>query len=175
MKTDFKQKWLLYFSGKFEFNAKNYEKFGLSQEEITEIKEAFDLFDTDKSGNIDKFELKEALSNLGIDNKDPTINTMLKELDKDKSGNVGFIEFLEMMTAKMYEKDNKEDLYYVFRLFLGDDKTEKISVKHLQKVANDLQEKMTLDEINEMISRADIDKDGSVDFEEFYAIMTKKI
>ena len=23
-KTDFKQKWLLYFSGKFEFNAKNY-------------------------------------------------------------------------------------------------------------------------------------------------------
>jgi Ca2+-binding EF-hand superfamily protein len=27
----------------------------------------------------------------------------------------------------------------------------------------------------EMITRADLDRDGAVDFEEFYAIMTKKI
>jgi centrin-1 len=35
------------------FNAKNYEKPGLTEDEIVEIKEAFDLFDTDGGGSID--------------------------------------------------------------------------------------------------------------------------
>jgi Ca2+-binding EF-hand superfamily protein len=34
---------------------------------------------------------------------------------------------------------------------------------------------MSDDELQEMINRADTDKDGKVSFEEFYAIMTKKI
>ena len=34
---------------------------------------------------------------------------------------------------------------------------------------------MSDDEYNEMIVRADSDRDGKVTFEDFYAIMTKKI
>lgn len=36
-----------------EFNAKAYERPGLTEEEVLEIKEAFDLFDTDGGGSID--------------------------------------------------------------------------------------------------------------------------
>ena len=36
-----------------QFNAKSYEKPGLTEEEVLEIKEAFDLFDTDGGGTID--------------------------------------------------------------------------------------------------------------------------
>ena len=35
------------------FNAKAYERPGLTEEEVLEIKEAFDLFDTDGGGSID--------------------------------------------------------------------------------------------------------------------------
>ncbi len=35
------------------FNAKAYERPGLSEDEVMEIKEAFDLFDTDNGGSID--------------------------------------------------------------------------------------------------------------------------
>lgn len=35
------------------FNAKNFEKPGLTEEEVMEIKEAFDLFDMDGGGSID--------------------------------------------------------------------------------------------------------------------------
>ena len=35
-----------------EFNAKDFERPGLSTDEIVEIKEAFDIFDIDKSGVI---------------------------------------------------------------------------------------------------------------------------
>lgn len=41
--------------------AKTYERPGLSEEEIEEIREAFNLFDTDGSGTIDPKELKAAM------------------------------------------------------------------------------------------------------------------
>jgi centrin-1 len=161
---------------KEEFNPKKYEKNGLTEDEILEIKEAFDLFDGDKSGEIDTDELKTALKNLGIDAKNQTLTNMMKDLDADGSGKIDFDEFIEMMTAKMSDRDTREDLKKVFDLFLGDDNRDgKITVKHLRRVARELNETMTDEELNEMIARADLDKDNGVDFEEFYQIMTKKI
>ena len=161
---------------KNEFDAKKYEKNGLTEDEVMEIKEAFDLFDTDKSGEIDTNELKQALKNLGIDAKNQTLANMMADLDKDNSGQIDFGEFIDMMTAKMSDRDTREDLEKVFRLFLGDDdKADKIQLKHLKRVARELNENMSEEELQEMITRADLNKDQGVDFEEFYTIMTKKI
>jgi len=131
-------------AAKNEFNPKKYDRYGLSEDEVMEIKDAFDLFDSDKSGQIDKSELKNALQNLGIDNKNQTLHNMMQDLDKDESGTISFEEFIEMMTAKMSDRDTKDDLKKVFRLFIGDDSTDKISVKHLRRVANDLQGNFTI-------------------------------
>jgi len=163
-------------SKKNEFNPKNFEKNGLTEDEVLEIKEAFDLFDSDKSGQIDTDELKSALKNLGIDAKNQTLTNMMADLDKDNSGQIDFDEFIDMMTAKMSDRDTREDLEKVFKLFLGDDdKADKILLKHLKRVARELNENMSEEELQEMIARADLNKDQGVDFEEFYQIMTKKI
>ena len=42
---------------------------GLTEDEIEEIKEAFDLFDTDGSGSIDPRELRAAMQSLGFEAK----------------------------------------------------------------------------------------------------------
>lgn len=102
---------------KEEFDPKAFEKNGLTEDEVMEIKEAFDLFDSDKSGEIDVEELKNALKNLGIDAKNQTLANMMADLDKDKSGQIDFNEFIDMMTAKMSDRDTREDLEKVFRLF----------------------------------------------------------
>lgn len=47
-------------------------------------------------------------------------------------------------------------------------------MKNLRRVARELGENMTEDELKEMIERCDKDKDGEIDFDDFYAIMTKK-
>ena len=60
-------------AGKPKFNAKKYERPGLTEDEIEEIKEAFDLFDTDGSGSIDPKELKAAMQSLGFEAKNQTI------------------------------------------------------------------------------------------------------
>ena len=157
------------------FNPKNYEKNGLTEDEVIEIKEAFDLFDSDHSGTIDTEELKQALSNLGIDAKNQTLQNMMNDIDKNQSGTIDFNEFIELMTAKFSDKDTPEDLRKVFDLFIGDDTADKIEFKHLKRVAKELGENISDEELNEMIVRADTDRVGKVSFEEFFAIMTKKI
>ena len=161
-----------------EFNAKRYERNGLTADEVLEIKEAFDLFDTDGSGQINTEELKQALRNLGIDARNQTLSNMMNDLDKNHDNTIDFDEFIDMMTAKMSDTDNREDLLKVFNLFLGEDagtRNDKIRIQHLRRVAKELNEAMGEDELNEMIARADLDKDNGVSFDEFYAIMTKKI
>ena len=161
--------------GGAKFDTKNYEKNGLTEDEVLEIKEAFDLFDTDHSGEIDVAELKQALMNLGIDTKNQTLQNMLADIDKNGNANIDFDEFIDMMTAKMSDKDTREDLEKVLELFIGDDNTDKIDIRHLKRVCKELNENMSDEELNEMIVRADSDRDGKVTFEDFYAIMTKKI
>ena len=46
---------------------KKVEHPGLSTEEVDEIKQAFDLFDTNGTGKIDPKELKAAMQSLGFD------------------------------------------------------------------------------------------------------------
>ena len=152
---------------------RSYERPGLSKEEIEEIREAFNLFDTDGSGSIDPRELKSAMQSLGFEAKNATIYQMIGDIDKDGSGSIDFEEFLDMMTAKMSDKDSKADIQKVFNLF-DEDKTGKITLKNLKRVAKELGETMSDAELNEMIERADTDEDGEINAEEFYMIMTKK-
>jgi len=145
----------------------------LTEDEIEEIKEAFDLFDTDGSGTIDPKELKSAMESLGFEAKNQTIYQMISDLDKDGSGAIDFDEFLDMMTARLSDKDSRDDINKVFRLF-DDEKAGYITIKNLRRVAKELGETMTDEELLEMVERADSDGDGKVTPEDFYNIMTKK-
>merc|ERR1719159_1476042 len=105
----------------------------LTDEQKQEIKEAFDLFDTDGSGNIDSKELKVAMRALGFEPKKEEIQKMISDVDDDGSGTIGYEEFLKMMTHKI-----------------------------LNRVAKELGERMTDEELQEMIDEADRDGDGEV-------------
>merc|ERR1711939_541442 len=121
-------------------------KFELTEEQKQEIREAFDLFDTDGSGTIDAKELKVAMRALGFEPKKEEIRKMIADADRDQSGVIDFSEFIELMTQKMAERDPKEEMQKAFQLF-DDDGTGKISFKNLKRVAKELGENMTDDEI----------------------------
>lgn len=192
---------------------------GLTDEEVEEIREAFNLFDTDGSGafalpqcthpahvptsgrllgagggavrrarhvqradhdlvrcaagTIDPRELKAAMQSLGFEAKNATIFQMINDIDKDGSGQIDFTEFLTMMTAKIGDKDTKEDISKVFKLFDTENKGS-ITIRDLKRVAKELGETMTEAELLEMIERADSDADGGITLEDFISIMTKK-
>lgn len=107
---------------------------------------------------------------------------MISDLDADGSGQIDFKEFLDLMTARISDKDSHADievlnilylLQKVFKLF-DDERAGTISLKNLRKVAKELGETMDDSELQEMIDRADSDGDGYVTLEDFYNIMTKK-
>ncbi len=67
---------------------------------------------------------------------------MITDLDKKKSGNIDFEEFFDMMTAHMSDKDTREDITKVFRLFYNDEMGN-IKLRNLKRVAKELGETMT--------------------------------
>ena len=98
---------------------------------------------------------------------------MIGDIDKDGSGSIDFEEFLDMMTARTSDKDTHEDIEKVFRLF-DDDCTGTITIRNLRRVARELGETMSDEELQEMIDRADSNGDAAVTMDDFFNIMTKK-
>ena len=64
-----------------------------------------------------------------------------------------------------------DEIRRVFKLF-DDDETGRISFRNLKRVARELGENMTDEELQEMINKADLDGDGEVNEDEFMRIMT---
>merc|ERR1712224_803629 len=137
-----------------------------------EIKEAFDLFDTDGSGNIDVKELTIAMKALGCEPKPGEIEKMISEVDDDGGGEIGFDEFLKMMTNKILNKDPKDDMIKAFKLF-DDDQTGSVSMKNLKRVARETNQTLTDDELQQMLDDADRDGDGVLNEDEWLALMKK--
>lgn len=107
----------------------------LTEDQKQEIREAFDLFDTDGSGNIDARELKVAMRALGFEPSKEEIQKLIAQIDKDDgSGTINFTEFLAMMTMKMGERDSRDEIVKAFKLF-DQDETGKITFRDLKRVA----------------------------------------
>lgn len=67
--------------------------------------------------NCDDVELKAAMTSLGFESKNQTIYQMIADLDADGSGEIDFEEFLELMTARVSDKDTRENIKKIFNLF----------------------------------------------------------
>lgn len=117
-------------------------------------------------------ELKVAFRALGFEPKKDELKKIISDIDPDRTGKISFEEFLNLMTTKMREKDSKEEVLKAFRLF-DDDDTGKITFKNLKRVAKELGENMTDEELQEMIDEADNDGDGEISEAEFLRIMKK--
>ena len=74
----------------------------------------------------------------GFEVKNEELKKMVS-IDGDDNGTIDFAEFLAMMTGKMGEKDSREDIEKVFKLF-DDDNTSRISFRNLARVAEELGE-----------------------------------
>ncbi len=142
----------------------------LDQEQLEELKEAFNLFDTDSNGAIDAKELKAAMRALGFQVKKADVRKMIADIDADDA--VTFDGFVEIMTGRMGDRDSKEEIAKVFALF-DHEGNGKISFRDLKRVVTELGENIPDDEMREMIEEADKDQDGFVVFEDFYKILKK--
>ena len=109
---------------------------------------------------------------LGFDSKNASIFQMISDLDEDGSGQIEFNEWVHLMTHRVNNQSSREAINKVFPLY-DDEKTGYLSVKNLRRVAQELGENISEEELQEMIDRADTDRDGLVSADEFYTILTR--
>lgn len=79
-------------------------------------------------------------------------------------------EFLTMMARKMKDTDSEEEIREAFKVF-DRDNNGFISAAELRHVMTSIGEKLTDDEVDEMIREADQDGDGRIDCMAFWSIL----
>ena len=156
-------------------NNKN-TKVGLSGEEVDEIRQAFELFDTNGTGRIDPKELKAAMQSLGFDTKNPVIYQLIADLDTPenaKKGGIDFNTFVEAINDKLGDRSSRDGVKRIFQLFIDDPSQDTITLSSLKRIAKELGEQMSADELRDMLERAS-SNGQELSFDEFYEIMTKR-
>ena len=155
----------------------------LTEEQKADIREAFELFDTNANGYITLQDLRVALRALGFEPAKQEIKRLISQLtnnaqnrdnDKDKEGmvTIDYNDFLDIMTTKMSERDGEAQLEKAFILFSQE--KDHITFEDLQRISTELGENMTGEELQQMIDEAEshrADKSGVVQIEDFMQIL----
>ena len=144
----------------------------LSQEQKTECKEVFDLFDDDKDGAIPVEDFPDVIRSLGCTLGNAEIKELVKEMDRDRSKKIEYSEFEECFGNNFENTISEDELKESFRLF-DKDGNGFISREELMRVMCTLGETLSEEEAQEIIDQADIDKDGNIDYHEFSIMMSQ--
>lgn len=139
---------------------------------MAEYKEAFSLFDKSGTGVISSRELGNLMKSLGQTPTEAELRDLVNEIDINGDGEIDFGEFVGLMSRQIIDHDTEEELREAFKIF---DKNEDgfISPSELRLVMVNLGEKLTDEEIDDMIREADFDNDGVINYEEFVYMITK--
>ncbi|NXC87340.1 CETN3 protein, partial [Cercotrichas coryphoeus] len=102
---------------------------------------------------------KVAMRALGFDVKKADVLKILKDYDRESTGKITFEDFNEVVTDWILDRDPQEEILKAFKLF-DDDDSGKISLRNLRRVARELGENMSDEELRAMIEEFDKDGDG---------------
>ncbi|KAH7667305.1 Non-specific serine/threonine protein kinase protein [Dioscorea alata] len=142
----------------------------LSEEEIRGLKEMFKSMDTDNSGSITLEELKQGLCKQGTKLTENEVKQLMEAADADGNGTIDYEEFITA-TMHMNRMDKEDHLYTAFQYF-DKDNSGYITKEELEQALKE-QGMLEGQEIKEIISDADADNDGRINYDEFAEMMRK--
>ena len=146
----------------------------LTEEEIEQIKDAFDTYDSRGRGKFDPREFKENMESTGMHEKEPLVYSIICELiteESEKNG-VTFNELIQAINNRLGNKNTKEGAKKIFDLFADNKRSKNITIHSLKKAANEFGQKMTNEQLKELFEKAS--RSGSeLTFDEFYKVINK--
>ncbi|ENN80482.1 hypothetical protein YQE_03086, partial [Dendroctonus ponderosae] len=131
------------------------------------LKNAFDTFDVEKKGSIGVVMIGTILSMLGVQTTDKMLAEIIAEVDEDGSGELEFAEFVTLASRFMVEEDAEamqQELKEAFRLY-DKEGNGYITTSTLKEILKELDDKLTSDELDMIITEIDTDGSGTVDYD----------
>ncbi len=145
----------------------------ITDDQLVELKEAFEMFDRDRDGWIGQKELGNILRSLGHEPSEMELADMIRDSDKNEDGLIDFNEFMQIMHKRAKDSDIEDELIEAFKIF--DKESEgKIPTDEFRHIMLTLGERLTEDEVDEMIKEADSKGEGFIDYKEFAKIILSK-
>lgn len=113
------------------------------------------------------------MRSLGQNPTEAELRDMIKEVDTDGNGTIDFPEFLTMMARKMADNEGEDEIREAFRVF-DKDGTGYISAAELRHIMTNLGERLTDEEVDEMLREADVDPEGQIHYDDFIKTLMAK-
>lgn len=146
----------------------------LTEEQLKEFREAFDLLDTNHDGCISTKELGLLLRSLGENPTQQQLMDITNEIDVDDNQTIDLMGFVKMMARKQQESDGMDNaIRDAFRVFDPDGRgcisTEEVrlALGH----ATDHRQQLTDADIEEMLIMIDPDQDDRIDYHAFAELL----
>ena len=141
----------------------------LDDEQIAELREIFRSFDRNNDGSLTQLELGSLLRSLGLKPSPEQLETLIQNTDKNSNGLIEFSEFITLVAPDLLPAKSpytEDQLRQLFRLF-DRDGNGFITAAELAHSMAKLGHALTAEELTGMIKEADLDGDGTINFEEF--------
>lgn len=113
------------------------------------------------------------MRSLGLNPSEAEVKELAKEVDPKGVGTIDFPDFLSLMIRKTKETDSNKEVIEAFKVF---DKNNDgyITAFELKHIMHNIGEKLSDEEVDEMIREADKDGDGKLKYKEFVAMLASK-
>ena len=134
-----------------QFEAKIRKSVPLPKGDLTELKKAFDFFDINKIGEILPRDTVEAMEALGFQKRNPKLLEIMRKLSEEEFDYVDWPTFADYIIKSITDKSSDEGLRVIFDLFVDDRVDDTISLMHLKKVVEDLQEEKGIEQIRKLL------------------------
>ncbi|XP_052766194.1 calmodulin-A-like [Mya arenaria] len=142
-----------------------------NSKKLKEFRLRFNVYDQNQTGVVKVIDLQTILREMGMDVAMETLQQMMKNIDLYGREDVHFDEFL-LMAAKLEAcEDDEQELKEAFSVF--DNGKGMVSVPDLRAIMANMGEKLSKEEVEEMIDEATVNRNNMIKINDFISVLLR--